>query len=308
MVLLDAGGNLVTGDNTSALSLSIKDNPYQATIGPEPSLFVAAYRGRVQFSKLMIDRVGYGYTLQFTLYRFSAGTYSYIATNISVVSSRFVVLKGPSRQLVLHRPADGAWAGQQGFWTQPILWVTDYGNNIVTSDITTKVTLKMVSSLSVTRQIMIDTSDASISSLSAIRSNWDRDSSYSEGDLLYITITCPYRMTVLSTSSQPYLVLNISNAHSITPIAMLVGTAFQTKELTFKYTVTAGDYNENTDIISANALRLNDASIVDGNGNALNVTLPVANMAYLVNTDMPQIIAFTCNTTSGEYGAGQVIR
>ncbi|RYH30929.1 hypothetical protein EON65_03875 [archaeon] len=312
IIVRDAGGNHIVRDNSSAVEIRIDDNPYRARIGPAERLFVIARRGKVQFTQLHMDKLGHGYTFKFILHTYSSDEGRFTETEVSVKSRRFNVLLGPARKLVLHRPAGGAWAGQQGFWTQPQLFVTDHGNNVVSTDFSTEVTMQLVTSLAVDKQIVIDTSAAPQTQFSNVYTNWDLGIGYGVGDELIITINCPYHVTVIPSSSggMPYLSLNISSSDpSISAIAPLFGDYFQTRQLQFIYIVQPGDGAIGlVNILLSDSMYLNGSQVIDGNKNLLDITIPDHNSSYLIQSSTPVITALSCNTTSGEYGAGQVIR
>jgi hypothetical protein len=54
--ILDAGFNLIEGDSTSAIQVTIYDNPSSAILTPDENRFVVARLGKVTFSSLKLDK------------------------------------------------------------------------------------------------------------------------------------------------------------------------------------------------------------------------------------------------------------
>jgi hypothetical protein len=101
----DASGNLETGDNTTAMQLTIANNPSGATLaGGSP---VAVVGGIATFSGLSIDTAGTGYTLR----AISLPQYS------PAISSSFTIGAGPPPPppppptITAISPNAGAWSG-----------------------------------------------------------------------------------------------------------------------------------------------------------------------------------------------------
>jgi hypothetical protein len=230
--LLDAGGNFVSTDNSSALEVSIRHNPTgRARIGPAESTFVVARQGVVSFNALHIDTTGYNYTLQFLLYLYSPLAQGHISTGFALTSEKFDVAHGPARKLVLapqylvptatsargspsaaldtYVPgavrtvgaAGGAWAGNQAFVQQPVLQLQDYGGTPRTPDSTSVITAWIVPSLSVgSGDILIDTSAAPQTAVSDITIAL-ADGQYGAGHVIDILVHFPVNVWVISANS-----------------------------------------------------------------------------------------------------------
>lgn len=330
--LLDAGGNFVSTDNSSALQVSIRHNPTgRARIGPKESLFVVARQGIVSFNALSIDTQGYNYTLQFTLWRYSAPDQRHIETDITVTSEKFDVLFGPPRKLVFapgpHSKADGAWAGNQPFTQQPVLQLQDFGGNPRRPDFTSTVTASIVPSLSVGLHdnVLIDTSDAPQTAVLNVSLLSLQDGVYGAGHVIDITVTFAVNVWVTDaaalqlndpvTVDLPYLLLNISNSRTgdTEALAYLTGVHKQTKALIFRYVVQPGDTTAGLPLDCAGpaALVLNRTALVDGNARAVDTSLssPLLSVQHAVEIDTaaPGVVQIEVDTADGEYGAGQEI-
>ena len=88
-----------------------------------------------------------------------------------------------------------------------------------------------------------------------------------------------------------------------------------TTELTFNYTVAAGENSSDLDYVSTTALALNGGTINDGSGNAATLTLPTpgatnslgANKALIIDTVVPTVSSVSSTKTDGSYNADEVI-
>lgn len=309
--LLDKGGNLAVGDSTSAVAISIFHNPTGATLGLPDSLFPVATNGIVQFRNLVVDKVGTNYTFLYRLYNYSALTDEYTYTGVSNVSKPFNVLLGPPRQLVIAAKAEDAWAGKQPFHFQPIVHLTDYGHNIVADNVTRQVTASVVPSLSAKRQIVIDTSAWSVIGFSQLKVNL-ADGVYGVGHHFVVTLFTPYFVSLDRTDYNfaPKLRLNIVQANGQYAFASYVEGPTLTTQFRFEYVIAEGDYRNVTPLVDANALVLNGTQILDGNGNALNTTLPIETLNATIDIDVthPAVVSLSVNVTDGEYTVGDVLR
>eukprot|EP01033_Poteriospumella_lacustris_P006607 gene6608-4759_t len=309
--LLDKGGNVAVGDSTSAVAISIFHNPTGAKLGLSDSLFPVASHGIVQFRNLVIDKVGTNYTFLYRLYNYSALTDDFTYTGVSNVSDRFSVLLGPPRQLVIAAKAEDAWAGKQPFHFQPIVHLTDYGRNIVADNVTRHVTASVVPSLSTKRQIVIDTSAWSVIGFSQLKVNLD-DGVYGVGHHFVVTLFTPYFVSLDRTDYNfaPKLRLNIVQADGQYAFASYVEGPTLTTQFRFEYVIAEGDYRNVTPLVDANALVLNGTQILDGNGNAINTTLPIDTLNATIDIDVarPAVVSLSVNVTDGEYTVGDVLR
>lgn len=309
--LLDKGGNLVWQDSTSAVSISLFDNPTGAVLGLPESLFPTAENGVVQFRNLLIDRVGDNYTFLFRLYNYSSLTNEFYYTGISSISERFSVVQGSPRKLVLHAKADRAWAGKQAFSFQPIVHLTDYGGNIVVTNASQHVNMSMLSSLSVRKQIVIDTSNCGQTSFSKLKLSVE-NGTYGIGQQFFVSIFSSYLLYVQPSTEGEYpkLRLNIVHSSGQYAYAELVGYSYGTKILRFEYVIESGDYTNTSSLLEKNGLSLNGSRILDGNGLDVHTTLPIEtlNSTVHVASSPPSVIDLSVNTTDGEYGEGQVLQ
>lgn len=159
--LLDQGGN-IPDDNINAVQVSIYGNPTGAEIGPKKSLFSVAKHGIVTFSALAVSKTGFNYTLLFRFCAYNSTYSNYSATSISLLSEKFHVHDGPARKLDLVVPADGAWAGNQAFSTQPVVQTVGYGDDYLLSDFSSVIRCSIVRSLSVGKSLVVYTEDAPV--------------------------------------------------------------------------------------------------------------------------------------------------
>jgi hypothetical protein len=318
--LFDAGGNWVQSDSQSAVRISIASNPSDAQLLPLQNLFVQAKNGLVRFHGIQVDRSGFNFTLRFELFRFLGKEFRFVSTDISVLSNRFNVITGPSRQVLISSKASGSWAGNQPFYNQPVIHLADSGNNILVHDYTSTAVVSIVASLSTTKQIVIDTSSVPQTRFSKIFLN-QNVGTYGAGQILVITLESPYLLWVLSSdfrnvSSLPHLLLNIKDKRtnfSQSAGFLIEDRAFHiepTKNLRFKYVVGEYDYLPPADsLLNMDSLLLRNSTIVDGNRNSVNLTIPVdsLNVTIQINTIPPKVVDLTTNVSSGTYGPGDVI-
>lgn len=309
--LLDRGGNLVVKDSTSALAISLFHNPTKANLGLEDSLFPVAKEGIVQFRNLVVDKVGVNYTFLFQLYNYSNLSNDFTNTGVSAVSDPFTVLIGPPRKLRISARATQAWAGKQPFHFQPIIHITDYGNNIVNDNVTRQVSTSIVPSLSASKQIVIDTSDWGMIGISDMKINLS-NGTYGVGQHFVITLFTPY-FVFLETSEynfSPNLRLNIIQFDGQYANAKLIIGSYPSKQLRFEYIILEGDSKNESALLGIDALNLNGTRIVDGNNNPIDITLPtdLFNVTIHLDTAQPSVAVIASNATSSEYGVGDVIR
>ncbi len=157
--LMDKGGN-IPDDNINAVQISIYGNPTGGEIGPSNSLFAVAKHGIVTFSALKVSKTGLNYTLLFSFCEYNSTYSNYSITSISLLSEKFHVLDGPARKLNLIVPADGAWAGNQAFSTQPVVQTVGYGDDYLLTDFSSIIESSIVQSLSVGKSLVVYTADA----------------------------------------------------------------------------------------------------------------------------------------------------
>eukprot|EP01038_Epipyxis_sp_PR26KG_P006150 gene6150-8477_t len=336
LYLLDMGHNRVVLDNSSAVRVSINDNPSGGVLGPESSLFVISKQGVVSFSSLRIDKKGEGYRLRFDLYKFIPESGLYNSTSYSLISEKFDVLCGPPRQLQIMKSAGDAWAGNQAFGVQPIVALTDYGGNVISNDFSSVIQSSVVASLAAidslvtefgtVRQplIKIYTGDAPPAKIIGLFSNFFNNTELTVGDLIEIRVVFDALVWVKldekivdlnSEDLNMLLNLNISSNSSSSKNANLYGSHSDVSEWVFRYRI------EN-DVLSKRNFTNEDVmyvifnqsfAVVDGNEKSVNLSIPqhmdngYGRWSVNIDTNEPTIMSITTNTTDGEYGAGEMI-
>ena len=131
---------------------------------------------------------------------------------------------------------------------------------------------------------------------------------YKDGDTIAIQITFSENVAVVG---QPQLMLATGNPNKVATY----NTGSGTTELTFQYTVEAGDNTVDLDYSTNEALSLNNGSIGDNNGNAATLTLPApgaagslaANAQIELDTIAPTVTAVTADQADGSYHADDTI-
>ena len=107
-----------------------------------------------------MSKTGLNYTLLFSFCEYNSTYSNYSITSISLLSEKFHVLDGPARKLNLIVPADGAWAGNQAFSTQPVVQTVGYGDDYLLTDFSSIIESSIVQSLSVGKSLVVYTADA----------------------------------------------------------------------------------------------------------------------------------------------------
>ena len=129
----DAGGNVVTSDNSTQVTLSISGGT--GTAGAALSCTnnpVTAVNGVATFAGCTIDKAGTGYTLATTN----------TSSLADATSSSFNVAVGAAAKLAFTQQPSSSTGGI-AFGTQPIVKVEDAGGNVIASDSSTQVTLSI---------------------------------------------------------------------------------------------------------------------------------------------------------------------
>lgn len=158
-------------------------------------------------------------------------------------------------------------------------------------------------SLGANKAIVIDTTGPTVVSVTSDTA----DGTYSAGDHIYVRVT--FSEDVTATGS-PTLALETGATDRLA-----VYDGHSSNSLVFDYTVQAGDASPDLDCTSASALQLNGATILDGTGNAADLTLPApgaagslgANESIVVDGVAPTVTNVTSSTANGTYGIGAVI-
>ena len=140
--------------------------------------------------------------------------------------------------------------------------------------------------------LQIDTTAPVISAIAETPSSGDLNA----GKTVTYTITMSEAVTVNTTGGSPTLALNDGGT------ATYVGGS-GSNALTFSYTVAAG---QNTPDLMASAFNLNGATMMDGAGNAANVSLTgLSQGSPQIDTTPPTVSSVTA--TAGSYNAGKVL-
>ena len=174
------------------------------------------------------------------------------------------------------------------------------GNNAVR----TLVTPGTANSLGANKDIVIDTTAPTVSSVSSTTSN----GSYNAGQTIAVTVTFNEPVTVTGT---PQLALNTTPTSRSANYASGTGTS----TLTFNYVVQAGDTAADLDYAGTSALTLNSGTISDAASNTATLTLASPGTAgslgnaknIVIDTTAPTVSSVSASTTDGAYKAGQTI-
>ena len=325
VLIQDAGGNLLIDDDTSGVTVSISDNPSDATLGLDTQLFEVAKGGIVTFTTLTMDKVGKQYRLAFVYSSYDGNTNTYSpSTSIILYSERFDVELGLGAVLGSSVTADNAWAGGQPFGVQPVLNIQDRGGNVITTDYSSTLTAKVVGSLSTYAEIVLnttindDTFITKVTSDKAATAKWWSD--YGAGELITLTLTFNYEVWLTVGSSLPTLELNAVQIGGTNAKAVFAGgVTSATKTLLFNYTVGAGDSvtaNAPLDVASASSLNLAGGTLVNGNSKSVSTTVPMGSSetgslyqeTLIINTAAPVAQNVSSDTPGGEYGVGELIQ
>jgi hypothetical protein len=174
----------------------------------------------------------------------------------------------------------------------------------------------MTQSLSVDRQIVIDTYYAPQTTIKRISLN-QQNITIGAGQVLVISLHFQYllfsNLTVKDAvhSSLPYLQLNIQSYDESYQKAYLQRSqVFPSRSLQFEYTVQDEDVLVFNDLLNTTSLFLQSNYIVDGNNRGFDLTVPVdsVNATIDVNTSPPVVTEITVNATSTSiYGPGDIL-
>ena len=140
----------------------------------------------------------------------------------------------------------------------------------------------------------IDTTTPAISSITESPSSGD----VTTGNSVTLTLNMSENVTVNTSGSTPTLTLN--DGETATYVS---GSG--TSALTFNYTVAAGD---KTSALAATAVNLNGATIADGAGNAVNLSLTgLTQVGPPINTTTPTISSITESPSGGDVTTGNSV-
>lgn len=308
LYIVDAGGNTVTSDTRSGVTVKIINNPSGGQLLPARSLFAVASLGIVTFSSMRIDKAGPGYRLQFTLSSYSGLTGLFTPTSVQTLSEKFNVVTGPPRMLGTRVQPDFAWAGGQPFKTQPVIQLMDYGGNVLEQDYSSVLSCTMISSLSTRSKVMISTTGQAFSTYVSTVDIDTASGTYGAGQVIRFFVNFNYEVWV-EPNSRPYLVLNSLTASKANVRAIFTGTYNRVKTLIFTYFVNIGDRSKLLDFNGQLALKTNNSWIRDGDNHTVSLVLPSASISSLVtiviDTDPPILKGMAMQLPAGEYGAGE---
>jgi hypothetical protein len=278
IAVLDAGGNVLVSDSSSAVTVSILFNPSGALLGPEYKLFEVLSHGVATFGSLSISLEGRGYALRFNLLDYDGLSSVWRDTGLYLDTPGFDVSGGTPSGLHLAQRIDGAWAGGRGFRRQPYVTVTDGGGNIISTDVTTKITALVTPSMAVSHDIKIDTTAAQavgITSLAASPSGV-----MAPGSLLTITVafSAPIYITggssvgielaAVNSTGDPIIAMRVSNSEALSPSDILI----------FSHRVALGDslLYDTMELADYGALdrHLGGGALLDLLGRPADATLP----------------------------------
>jgi hypothetical protein len=167
IIVKDRGGNILIDDDHSTITANIENNPGLGTLksvipisGPfkqyrmrndaENTWTLVPHTiqledGAVNYTGMSIDKVAREYTLRF-LIRADVGNYYGWTGSFYLDSPTFDVTHGdPTNLRIMRAPAD-AWAGGSPFRIQPEVAIVDAGENIMTPDSTSTITVAMTKS------------------------------------------------------------------------------------------------------------------------------------------------------------------
>ncbi len=159
-------------------------------------------------------------------------------------------------------------------------------------------------SLSDSKSLTIDTTDPTVSNITASETN----GAYKAGQTIHVQLVFAEPVTVTGT---PQLLLETGSTDETASYASGSGSA----TLVFDYTIQAGDTSADLDYHDTGALTLNGGSIADPAGNNATLTLFApgaagslgANKDLVVDTTAPTVTGVTSTNADGAYNAGQTI-
>src|SRR5208283_6201080 len=138
----------------------------------------------------------------------------------------------------------------------------------------------------------IDTTSPAINSITDSPSSGD----FNAGKVITLTLGMSETVTINTTGGSPTLTLNDGGTASYV-------SGSGSNALTFSYTVLAG---QNTPDLTVSAVNLNGATVVDGAGNAANLSLSgLTQGSPQIDTTPPTIASVV--TSAGDYNAGNML-
>ncbi len=174
------------------------------------------------------------------------------------------------------------------------------------ADLTTIPVPGTAGSLGANKDILIDTTPPTVSSVSSTAANGD----YVAGDTISITVTLS-ETVYKAGAGTPTFTLETGSTDAVLDYVSGSGT----DTLTFTYIVALGHESDNLDYVDENALQLNLATIRDTTGNDADLALPSPGASGSLgfgkdrNIDavIPTVTAVTSTKADGVYKAGAMI-
>ena len=278
--VVDAGGNLLEYDHSSAVRVDIYSNPSKGVLhsiggldidrngGDDGGVLAPVVEGIAQFDDLSIDRVGIGYRLLYTFLKPDQYKIALVPSDIEILGDYFDVRAGSPHALKVLRGPTSTWAGNQPFVIQPRVAVVDAGGNVVSTGEGSNWTIQayLTPSLAVsshhvpvptTRDLLaIPPNTESLNSVNVPSdltvSSLSDDGIYAPGDVIQIAIDFPEPVVV---DGEPFLALDVGRTTSDAAFAVFVDGS-GTARLTFEYTVGLDQTSFDLDYLDIYSLKL----------------------------------------------------
>lgn len=282
--VVDAGGNKLDYDYSSAIRVEIYSNPSNGKLSSlggldidrngndDGGVLAPVIEGVTQFDDLTIDRAGIGYRLLYSLLKPNQYKTALVPSDIEILGDYFDVDVGSPHALEILQEPTSTWGGNQPFATQPRVAIVDAGGNIVSTGIGSTWTVEayLTSSLAVsylptptsplaieTREYASETENspdatASLPTSDLIVSSLSDDGIYAPGDIIQIAVDFPELVIV---DGEPYLALNVGRTTSDAAFAVFVQGSGTTR-LVFEYTVGLDQTSFDLDYLDIYSLKL----------------------------------------------------
>jgi len=278
--VVDAGGNLLEYDHSSAVRVDIYSNPSKGVLhsiggldidrngGDDGGVLAPVVEGIAQFDDLSIDRVGIGYRLLYTFLKPDQYKIALVPSDIEILGDYFDVRAGSPHALKVLRGPTSTWAGNQPFVIQPRVAVVDAGGNVVSTGEGSNWTIQayLTPSLAVsshhvpvptTRDLLaIPPNTESLNSVNVPSdltvSSLSDDGIYAPGDVIQIAIDFPEPVVV---DGEPFLALDVGRTTSDAAFAVFVDGS-GTARLTFEYSVGLDQTSFDLDYLDIYSLKL----------------------------------------------------
>lgn len=164
-----------------------------------------------------------------------------------------------------------------------------------------------LNSVGATTSVLVDSTAPTVSSVTASTA----DGTYKIGDTISIQVNFSESVTVNTGGGNPQLTLETGATDRTASYVSGTGST----QLTFSYTVQAGDNSSDLDYVATNSLALNGGTIQDAAGNSATLTLASpslanslgANKALVIDGVVPTVSSVNSSTADGSYKAGDSI-